>query len=508
MSNKKVLLDSYNRNHTYLRISLTERCNLRCGYCMPEEGIMLTPKPHLLKTEEILQLINLFVKEGVTKIRLTGGEPTVHKDLKYIIEYLNTMKQVKTIGMTTNGLTLVRQLADLKKAGLNALNVSLDTLQEDKYETITRRKGWSKVIAGIEHALQLGYNPVKVNCVVMKNINDDEVIDFVEMTKHKNIHVRFIEYMPFGGNKWHSTKMVSYDDLVKKITQRYPEFYATHISSQKTSKLYQVPGFVGYVGFISAMSDNFCGTCNRLRLLADGSLKVCLLGSAEISLRDALRNGCSEEDMLALISAAVMRKKKQHADAVTSLDQEILFSPRHYHASTIKTYVNVSAFQHFLSRACSSWSHVRDTGKATMVDVSTKIDSARTASACAEVRVGSKIAQMIVENELKKGDVLSVAKLAGIIAAKKTSELIPLCHNIFLSFVDIWLQVESDHVKIISEVRCYGKTGVEMEALVAVSVAALTVYDMCKAVRHDIVIENIKLLKKTGGKNDYVTDVG
>lgn len=203
-----------------------------------------------------------------------------------------------------------------------------------------------------------------------------------------------------------------------------------------------------------------------------------------------------------------MSKRIHVSDAASSPVQEILFSSRHYHASTIKTYVNVSAFQHFLLRTCSSWSHVRDTGKVTMVDVSTKMDTVRTASACAEVRVGPKIAQMILENEVKKGDVLAVAKLAGIIAAKKTSELIPLCHNIFLSSVDVWLQVESDHVKIISEVRCYGKTGVEMEALVAVSAAALTVYDMCKAVRHDIVIQNIKLLKKTGGKKEYLTDVG
>ncbi|XP_071540743.1 molybdenum cofactor biosynthesis protein 1 isoform X3 [Panulirus ornatus] len=306
------LTDSFGREHSYLRISLTEKCNLRCQYCMPEEGVSLTPKARLLTSEEIIRVARLFVSEGVDKIRLTGGEPMVRKDLAYIIESLSNLG-VKQLGITTNGLLLKRRLAELQSAGLTHVNVSLDTLIPQKFELITRRRGWERVMDGIEEALDLGYSPVKINCVVIRGKNEEELSDFVELTHHRDIDVRFIEYMPFDGNKWVDKKMVSYAEMLDNIAKIYPGITKVSDKPMDTSKAYKVPGFVGQIGFITSMSENFCGSCNRLRVTADGNLKVCLFGTAEVSLRDAIRSGCSDEALLEVVGAAVGRKKRQHA---------------------------------------------------------------------------------------------------------------------------------------------------------------------------------------------------
>ncbi|XP_066603821.1 molybdenum cofactor biosynthesis protein 1 isoform X2 [Prorops nasuta] len=311
---KSILTDTFGRHHTYLRISLTERCNLRCTYCMPAEGVNLTEKSGILTTDEILYLADLFVKEGIKKIRLTGGEPTVRKDILDIIVNLKKLQGLENVAITTNGLTLTRQLPALQRAGLDALNISLDTLKEERFEKLTRRKGWARVRAAIDLAVQLGYNPVKVNCVVMRGFNDDEFIDFVNLTKNLPIDVRFIEYMPFSGNKWQENKMISFKNMKEEIRKIYPNFQSLPNGPNDTSKAYNVPGFKGQVGFITSMSEHFCSSCNRLRITADGNLKVCLFESkSEISLRDALRNGASEEDLKEIIGKAVGRKKKQHA---------------------------------------------------------------------------------------------------------------------------------------------------------------------------------------------------
>jgi GTP 3',8-cyclase / cyclic pyranopterin monophosphate synthase len=279
---------------------------------MPAEGVPLSPKQHLLTTEEIVYIAKLFVEQGVRKIRLTGGEPTIRKDLVDIIASLKSFPNLEQVGITTNGLVLTRNLVSYQRAGLDAINVSLDTLNPSKYEEITRRKGWERVIAGIDLAIQLGFKP-KVNCVVMKNFNENEVCDFVEWTRDRAVDVRFIEYMPFSGNRWHTEKMLSFKDMMEMILKQFPEFQALENGPNDTSKAYQVPGYKGQVGFITSMTEHFCGSCNRLRITADGNLKVCLFGNKEVSLRDAIRSGCSEDDLLALIGASVMRKKKQHA---------------------------------------------------------------------------------------------------------------------------------------------------------------------------------------------------
>ncbi|XP_055913246.1 molybdenum cofactor biosynthesis protein 1-like [Eupeodes corollae] len=306
------LTDSFGRHHTYLRISLTERCNLRCKYCMPADGVPLSPKSHLLTIDEIYYLAKIFVEQGIRKIRLTGGEPTIRRDIVTIIEKLKQIPGLENVGITTNGLVLTRLLVPMQRAGLDAINVSLDTLKPHKFEEITRRKGWERVIAGLDLAIQLGYKP-KINCVLMKNFNEDEICDFVEFTKDRNVDVRFIEYMPFSGNKWQTDRLMSFKETLDVIRKQFPNFEPLENGPNDTSKAFTVPGYKGQVGFITSMTEHFCGTCNRLRLTADGNIKVCLFGNKEFSLRDAIRNNCSEEDLIELISTAVQRKKKRHA---------------------------------------------------------------------------------------------------------------------------------------------------------------------------------------------------
>ncbi|EFJ36608.1 hypothetical protein SELMODRAFT_79056 [Selaginella moellendorffii] len=308
-----MLVDSFGRRHNYLRISLTERCNLRCHYCMPEEGVKLTPGAHLLSQDEIVALAKVFVGGGVDKIRLTGGEPTVRADLTDICHRLSGLSGVKTLAMTTNGLVLERKLPQLKQAGLNQLNISLDTLVPAKFELLTRRKGHDRVLDSIDAAVELGYNPVKVNCVVMRGVNDDELADFAELTRHKPINVRFIEFMPFDGNVWSSKKLVSYAEMHSRLAQRYPSLKRHCDHPNDTAKNFHIEGYQGSVSFISSMTQHFCGGCNRLRLMADGNLKVCLFGTAEVSLRDALRSGVPSDELEQIISLAVKRKKAAHA---------------------------------------------------------------------------------------------------------------------------------------------------------------------------------------------------
>lgn len=279
------LNDSFGRHHTYLRISLTEKCNLRCTYCMPEEGVKLTPGGNLLSTKEIIEVAKLFVRTGVRKIRFTGGEPLVRSDLCEIISELDYLRKndenyahLQSLGITTNGIVLPRKLPSLLQAGLDSANISLDTLVPEKFSFITRRNGFSKVIKGVKDAVESELNIIKINNVVMRGLNDDEVCDFVELTQHQRVDVRFIEYMPFDGNKWNSKKMVPYSELLAKIKSNWPNIEKIQDSSNDTSKAYKVPGFKGQIGFISSMSDHFCGTCNRIRITADGNLKVCLFG--------------------------------------------------------------------------------------------------------------------------------------------------------------------------------------------------------------------------------------
>ncbi len=289
---------------------------------MPEEGVNLQPQSHIMTFEEIERLVRLFANEGVTKIRLTGGEPLVRKDVDQLIARLGQVEGIKTFAITTNGLLVPKKIKAMHAAGINLMNISLDTLNPKKFEFITRRKGFHLVMEAIDLALEYGYAPVKVNCVVMKNVNDNELADFVSLTRDKNIEVRFIEYMPFDGNGWNDGQFLSYTDMISRIEEVHPTLERCQDAPNDTSKTYQVPGYVGRVGFITSMSEQFCGSCNRLRLTADGNLKVCLFGKAEVSLRDAMRAGASDEELGTIIQAAVQRKKAAHAGMYNLKDME------------------------------------------------------------------------------------------------------------------------------------------------------------------------------------------
>lgn len=308
-----MLIDSFGRFHNYLRISLTERCNLRCRYCMPAEGVELTPSSELLTHDEIIRLADLFVSEGVDKIRLTGGEPTIRKDIEDICSHLSNLKGLKTLAMTTNGIVLAKKLPKLKECGLGAINISLDTLVPAKFEFMTRRKGHARVMESINAAIELGYNPVKVNCVVMRGVNDDEICDFVELTREKPINVRFIEFMPFDGNVWNIKKLVSYAEMLDRVRQRFKDVKRLQDHATDTAKNFKIDDHYGSISFITSMTEHFCSGCNRLRLLADGNFKVCLFGPSEVSLRDPLRAGFDNVGLKEIIGAAVKRKKAAHA---------------------------------------------------------------------------------------------------------------------------------------------------------------------------------------------------
>lgn len=234
----------------------------------------------------------------------------VRRDLIDLCTDIGALPGLNDLAITTNGITLKRKLPKLQLAGVNLLNISLDTLVPAKFELITRRKGHAQVMAAINDAISLGFEPVKVNCVMKRGMNDDELLDFVEWTRHSPVQVRFIEYMPFDDNKWNSKAVFSYIEMVDRIQKKYPEFsrQRRQDGSNPTSKTWHVPGFQGSVGFISSMSDNFCGTCNRMRVTADGNLKVCLFGSEEYSLRDAMRQGASDAELDDIVHAAIFRK--------------------------------------------------------------------------------------------------------------------------------------------------------------------------------------------------------
>ncbi|EJD44258.1 molybdopterin synthase [Auricularia subglabra TFB-10046 SS5] len=312
------LTDTFKHKHSYLRISLTERCNLRCFYCMPEEGIQLSPKPHILTDDEILKLAAVFVRQGVNKIRLTGGEPTVRTSLPSIIKRLGELRSegLKSIAMTSNGISLHRRLPELAANGLTHLNLSLDTMDPLKFELMTRRPaaGHGHVMYSLDAALSLLLlQGVKLNAVVIRGLNDSEVGGFVELTRQRAMTVRFIAYMPFNGNKWDKAKMVPSAELLKRIQSLNPSLAKNEDGDHDTSRTWRVPGYAGSVGFISSMSDHFCGTCNRPRVTADGQIKVCLFDAKEVSLRDMLRSGATDEQLLKVIGAAVRGKKAKHA---------------------------------------------------------------------------------------------------------------------------------------------------------------------------------------------------
>ena len=299
-----MIIDNYNRVHNYLRISLTDNCNLRCFYCMPEEDYVFTPASQLMQVNEIEALAKIFVEQGLNKIRLTGGEPLVRKDAADIILALS--KLPVTLTLTTNG-TRVHEFVDvLEQANVRSLNISLDTLQAEKFQLVTRRNQFHLVMKNIQLLLEKNFL-VKINVVVMKDFNDNEINDFIEWTKDSPIQVRFIEFMPFSGNRWTSNKVFTLQQILHVVEEKY-SYIRLNDEKNGTAKKYMVPGHAGTFAIISTMSANFCGDCNRMRLTADGKMKNCLFSKEETDLLSALRNG---EAILPLIQQSIRSKAKE-----------------------------------------------------------------------------------------------------------------------------------------------------------------------------------------------------
>ncbi|MGC6431526.1 MAG: GTP 3',8-cyclase MoaA [Jejuia sp.] len=306
LKGNKILTDAHGRDHAYLRISLTERCNLRCTYCMPADGVQLSPKSHLMTYEEVYEIAKLFVNYGVTKIRLTGGEPLVRKDIPVILEKLSSLPV--ELSITSNAVIIDRFIDVLKANGVNKLNISLDSLDESKFKHITRRHEFQKAYDNIHLLVKEGFK-VKVNAVLIKGFNDNEIIDFINFTKDLPISVRFIEFMPFDGNKWDMSKMVSYAEVMEYVNQEFSKNDIIRIEDapNDTSKNYKIKGYQGSFAIISSVTNPFCDSCNRLRLTANGHLKNCLFSATESDLLTSLREGQPIEP---IIQKAVQAKFK------------------------------------------------------------------------------------------------------------------------------------------------------------------------------------------------------
>ncbi|QDR81665.1 GTP 3',8-cyclase MoaA [Sporomusa termitida] len=307
------MLDSYAREVDYLRVSVTDRCNLRCKYCMPAEGIESLGHTQILALEEIVRLVRVAARVGIRKVRLTGGEPLVRRNITDLVAQIAAIPQITEIALTTNGVLFADLAAELKAAGLTRVNFSLDSLEPDCFHYITSRGNLIDVTGAIAKALALGLAPVKINTVVMKGINDHEILAFVRLAKEMPLHVRFIEFMPVGDLPFYQTdRMVSVSEIKAIIAQQYDLYSGPAVQGNGPAKCYQINGGLGSIGFISAMSDHFCSECNRLRLTADGKLRGCLFGKQEINLKMALQNGASDEKLAHLFSKAIREKPRCH----------------------------------------------------------------------------------------------------------------------------------------------------------------------------------------------------
>lgn len=289
MTTTPILTDRFDRKHTYLRISLTERCNLRCTYCMPANGIPLSPKASIMSAVEVEEIAKTFVKHGVTKIRLTGGEPLIRKDIRAILERLALLPV--TLGITTNGVIVDQFLDTFKTIGLKKINLSLDSLDAQKNFSITRRDYFDRIYKNLLLMIDEGFE-VKVNCVLIKGINDNEIVDFVKLTQELPIEMRFIEFMPFDGNRWDMSKMVSLEEILKKVVTSVGigQLQKLQDAPHDTAKHYKIREYKGSFAIISTVTNPFCDQCNRIRLTANGKLKNCLFSSSEVDLLTALRN--------------------------------------------------------------------------------------------------------------------------------------------------------------------------------------------------------------------------
>ena len=308
-----MLLDNFARRINYLRISVTDRCNLRCRYCMPDEGIALISHDEVLTYEEILRVARLFGQLGIDKIRLTGGEPLARKGVLDLIRGISQIREIGDLSLTTNGILLGEFAADLAEVGIKRINVSLDTLNRERFAYITRRDRFPDVRIGIEKAIDVGLFPVKLNVVAIKGFNDDEILQFARLTMEKPLTVRFIEFMPTAGvDFWNRDHVLTIDMIRKKIGKLGTLIPVNGEERDGPAARFRLEGAAGELGFISPISSCFCKNCNRLRLTPDGKLRACLFSDNEIDLKSYLRNRCNDEKLKGLLMTALLNKPQRH----------------------------------------------------------------------------------------------------------------------------------------------------------------------------------------------------
>ena len=308
----KGLKDNYHRTIDYLRVSITDRCNLRCIYCMPSGGLIPIEHKEILRYEEIIRVIRIAAKIGVRKIRITGGEPLVRRNVVYFIASIKNIPGIEDLSLTTNGILLSRYAEELKSAGLDRVNVSLDTLKPERYREITRSGDLSLVLKGIEAIEKVGLNPIKINMVPICGVNSDEIAEFARLTLKAAYQVRFIEYMPFGSeDMWSPEKFISTEEI-KSIVEGIGPLIPAKLRKSGPARYFRFENAPGVIGFISPISNHFCNECNRLRLTADGKLRPCLFSETEIDLKPALRGGSADDEIERLIKLSIEVKPEGH----------------------------------------------------------------------------------------------------------------------------------------------------------------------------------------------------
>ncbi|HEY1654448.1 MAG TPA: GTP 3',8-cyclase MoaA [Candidatus Tumulicola sp.] len=308
-----VLTDGFSRPITYLRVSVTDKCNLRCSYCMPEGGLPWLQRADVLSYEEIAAIVRAAAQAGVRSIRLTGGEPLLRRDLHQLVAAISATPGIENVSLSTNGLLLAEQLPQLRQAGLNRVNVSLDTLRPDRFATIARRPGLERVLRGIDAALAAGLAPLKINCVVMRGQNDDELADFAALTRARPVFVRFIELMPVADNlDLQRRAYVSSEEILERLSESDALEPVAGPGGNGPARYFAYPGARGAIGVISPLSHDYCERCNRVRLTADGRLRLCLFGDHALDLRTPLRAGASCEEIAGLLRSAMLIKPERH----------------------------------------------------------------------------------------------------------------------------------------------------------------------------------------------------
>ena len=308
------LVDSFGRKIDYLRISITDHCNLKCYYCTPFSGRSHLERSEILTYEELLNVARAATASGISKIRITGGEPLVRKGVVEFCRMLSKINGLKSLALTTNGIYLEEMAKPLFKTGVGRINISLDTLKPERFEKITGYDWLPRVLAGIQRAEQVGMYPIKINTVVMRGINDDEIEDLARLTLDKPYHVRFIELMPTDSCAYgdYESLYMPVEEIMKRIKKIEKAQIGPATDSYGPAKLCKLPGAIGKVGFIAPISWHFCGSCNRLRLTADGKFKTCLFSQEEIDIKTPLRGGANQNDIIDIIRRAVSEKPRRH----------------------------------------------------------------------------------------------------------------------------------------------------------------------------------------------------